>query len=323
MSVVSKLPFIPFTKSNYADLQQSVYHSDRDSYRGELRHGLNGRLTETTGIADIQVPYSKEKYARTVVWCLRVLLDGWPWHIPFANLSDIKGGAATLRLLVDLLRDGTLRFIPAPEDVWKRALHGPDSVLPHVMSAAKLPPLPRTIQPLRFSLDRFSDLTTPRGYRPPVSRDKPPPLAAPRRLPAPAEEHVLHPDNLELVLTAPIRQSSSHATGPRPQRCDTNKARHRPVSNPEGKPMRARKIGVLTSSFVLDRSAGPGTSTALAPWTKVMKPLSEHRLPLLINDNLGGYDAPDRDESEVEDIESDFSEDECEGGHQAKRRRIL
>ncbi|PIL34885.1 hypothetical protein GSI_02672 [Ganoderma sinense ZZ0214-1] len=325
MSVVSKLPFIPFTASNYADLQRNVYHSDRDSYRGELRHGLNGRLAETTGISDIQVPYSKERYARMLVWCLHVLLDGWPWHIPFMNLSDIKGGAAPLRLLIDLLRDGMLRFIPAPEHVWKRALHDPDSVLPHVIAAAKLPLLPRTTQLPKFSLDRFSDLTTPRGGRAPFSRNQPPAAqAASRRLPALAEERVLHPHNLELVLTAPIGPGSSHTTGPRRQRCNTNKARHRPVSNPEGKPLRARKIGVLTSQFVLDRPSGPGTSTVPVSPSKVMKPLSEHRLPLLINDDLGRYVVLGRDESGVEEIDSKSDlEDEREGSQQAKRRRVL
>ncbi|KAI1788045.1 hypothetical protein LXA43DRAFT_895290, partial [Ganoderma leucocontextum] len=64
-----------------------------------------------TGILHIRMHYSKEKYARIIVWCLGVLLDGWPWHIPFTNLSDIIGGAASLRLLRDLMRDGRLKFI--------------------------------------------------------------------------------------------------------------------------------------------------------------------------------------------------------------------
>ncbi|KAI1791631.1 hypothetical protein LXA43DRAFT_856091, partial [Ganoderma leucocontextum] len=64
-----------------------------------------------TGIADIHMCYSEETYARIVVWCLGVILDGWPAHIPFTNLSNIKGGAAPLRLLRDLWRDGTLKFV--------------------------------------------------------------------------------------------------------------------------------------------------------------------------------------------------------------------
>nr|VWP02034.1 Superoxide dismutase (EC [Ganoderma boninense] len=326
---VSKLPFIPFTVSNYADSQRNVYRSDRDSYRGELRHGLNGQLAESTGISDIQMPYSKEKYARLVVWCLRLMLDGWPWHIPFTNLSDIKGGAAPLRLLVDLLHSGTLRFIPAPEHVWRRALHDPDSVLPHVMAAAKLPPLPRTIQPLQFSLDRFRDLTTARGLCAPSSRNPSPRPCASRRRPAPAPavERILDPRNLDPLLTAPIGPGSSQTTHERHQRCDTNKARHRPVSNPEGKPMRARKVGVLTSPFVLDGLASPGPSTVPAPRSRPMKPLSAHRLPLLVNDHLGGYCAPGAvqggGESEVEGIDSDAEDEYDSGGHQAKRRRML
>ncbi|KAM5545312.1 hypothetical protein V8D89_000925 [Ganoderma adspersum] len=322
MSVVSKLAFIPFTPSNYADLQRSVYYSDRDLHRGELRHGLKSMLVLATGIQDIQVPYSKEKYARILVWCLGLLLDGWPWHIPFTNLSDIKGGVAPLRLLRDLLRDGTLKFIPAPPDVRRRALHDPESVLPHIIAAAKLPPLPRTIKPLKFSLERFRDLTTSRGGRAQLSRERQPSSSAQQRLPPAPQERVLHPDNLEPVLTSPIGIGSSPAIHERRQRCDTNKARHRPVSNPEGRPLRARKIGVLTSQFVLDRPAGPEPRAVPPSRGKVLKPLSEHRLPLMVNDDLGRYITQGRDDREVEEIESD-SEDERESGRQAKRRRYL
>ncbi|KAM5546331.1 hypothetical protein V8D89_000457 [Ganoderma adspersum] len=278
MSVVSKLPFIHFTPSNYADMQRNVYHSDRDSYRGELRERLKSML---------------EKYTRILVWCLGMLLDGWPWHIPSTNLSDIKGGVEPLRLLGDLLRDGTLKFIPAPPDVRRHAL-----VLPHVMAAARLPPLPRTIQPLKFSLKRFRDLTTSRSGRAHPSRERQPSSSAHRRLSAPAQEHVLHPDKLE-------------------------PARHRPVSNPEARPLRARKIGVLTSQFVLDWPASPVPRAALPSRSKVMKPLSEHRLPLMVNDDLGHYVPLGGDGGAVEEIESDSEDERRESGHRAKRPRYL
>ncbi len=99
-----------------------------------------------------------------------MLLDGCPAHVPFTNLSNIKGGIASLRLLRDLLRDGKLKFIPAPPDIRQRALHDPESVLPHVMSAAKLPPLPLTITTLKFSESHFCDLMAPRGKVAPLLR---------------------------------------------------------------------------------------------------------------------------------------------------------
>ncbi|KAM5543358.1 hypothetical protein V8D89_003232 [Ganoderma adspersum] len=320
MSVVSKLTFIPFTP-HYTDSNTApqTYHSDRDSFRGELRGGLNDMLALAAGIAQMGLPYSKEKYARIVVWCLRLLLDGWPAHIPFTNLSDIEGGIASLRLLRDLLRDGTLKFIPAPPDVRQRALHDPESVLPHVMAAAKLPPLPRTIPVLKFSESRFHDLTASRGHVKPLlcrnlvsTRTRTPVLA-----PVPAEEHVLHPHTLEPVLTTPLGPSSSRKPHERRQRWDINRARHRPVSNPEGKPMRARKLGALTSSFVLDSPTHP----AAAPG-KVLRPLSELRLPVMVSDHLSGYVALGGDDGELDEIESfSDSEDEREWRNRAKRQR--
>ncbi|PIL27901.1 hypothetical protein GSI_10023 [Ganoderma sinense ZZ0214-1] len=244
MSVVSKLTFVPFTPDSIESTSR-VYHSGRNLYRGELRAGLNSMFALAAEIVGMGLPYSKENYARIVVWCLRLLLDGWPAHIPFMNLSDIKGGIAPLRELRDLLHDGTLRFIPAPPDVRERALHDPESVLPHVIAAAKLPPLPLTIPVLKFSL------------RPPNAH------IPPALIPAPAEERVLDPRTLEPVLTAPLGPDSTSQPHERRQRCDVNKARHRPVSNPEGKPMRARKIGALTSSYVLDPPARPSPGLAL------------------------------------------------------------
>ena len=271
--------------------------------------------------------YSKEKYSRIVVYCLGVLLDGWPAHIPFTNLSDIKGGIAPLRLLRDLLRNGTLKFIPAPPDVRQRALHDPDSVLPHVMSAAKLPPLPLTIPMLKFSESRFHDLIASRGilalrtHRQVVSTRAHLPSSAPVL----AEERVLHPDTLEPVLTAPILSDSSRQPRARRQRCDVNKARHRPISNPEGKPLRARKVGALTSNFVLDRPTAPSAASTSSR-SRVLKPLSEHRLPVMVNDHLGGYVTPGRGDGdlEVDEIES-FTDSEDEGGrrNRVKRRRCL
>ncbi|KAM5533050.1 hypothetical protein V8D89_013268 [Ganoderma adspersum] len=298
MFVVSKLTFIPFTPHyTDSDTAPQTYHSDRDSFRGELRGGLNTNFA--AGIARIRLLYSKEKYARIVVWCLCLLLDGWPAHIPFTNLSDIKRGIASLRLRRDLLRDGTLKFIPTPPDVRQCALHNPESVPPHVMTAAKLPPLPPTIPPL--------------VCQHPVSTR----TRTPVRAPVQAEERVLHPHTLEPVLPVPLSLESSIQSRQRRQRCDLNKARHRPVSNPEGKPIRARKVGALTSNFVLDRPTRPAAAQG-----RVLKPLSELQLTVMVSDHLGGYVAVARDDAEVDGIEP-FSdpEDESERRNRAKQPR--
>lgn len=92
----------------------------------------------------------------------------------------------------------------------------------------------------------------------------------------------------------------------RRQRSDVNKARARPVSNPAGKPSHSRKIGALTSLYVLDQ--GPAAAQSARP----MKPLSEHPLPLLTSEHIGNYVEVDGEGAEEEEIES-WSDSEVSG----------
>lgn len=139
--------------------------------------------------------YSAEEYARVIIWCLGWALDGWPWHIPFTNLSNIKGGVRPLRLLKDLWLSGTLRFVRAPPNVRARALHDPESVLPHVIAAAALPPLPLTVRGPKYNPENFQHLLTSSGHA-----VRPVPKSA---IPT-VQELVLHPDNLKPVLALPV-----------------------------------------------------------------------------------------------------------------------
>ncbi|PIL26720.1 hypothetical protein GSI_11199 [Ganoderma sinense ZZ0214-1] len=260
-----------------------------------------------------------ERYARLVVWCLRLLLDGWPAHIPFTNLSDIDGGLASLRLLRDLrvYTTASSDSLPAPP-TFVSAL----SMTLRAFCRTSWPP-PSSLRcrslsrSSKNSESRFHDLIAPRGQVAPLTHRQP--VSTRARLPAPiptmAEELVLHLDTLETVLTVPLGPHSSHGPHERRQRCDVNKARHRPVSNPEGRPMRARKVGALTSCFVLDRPArtSPGQG-------KVLKPLSELRLPVMVNDHLGGCTALCEDDREVDEIES---VDESERRDRPKCRRCV
>ncbi|KAM5536938.1 hypothetical protein V8D89_009395 [Ganoderma adspersum] len=293
MPVASKIRFVHFTP-HHTDLPQKVYRSGRDIIRGDLRVGFD----TTLGIIDISMCYTAEEYARIIVWCLGWILDGWPYHIPFTNLSNIKGGVRPLRILWDLWQNGTLRFVRAPHDVRERALHDPESVLPHVIASAALPPLTRTLSPPKFTLSRFQDLL-PRSARtaPPAPRTNAA-SAPPMRSQAPltAEEVVLHPDNLEPILSIPLDPGSARPPHQRRQRCDVNKARHRPT----GKKSHSRKVGPLTSRYVLDTPSAPSTSST----RKVMKPLSEHRLPLMVDEFIGDYVGGRREEADIEDIES-------------------
>lgn len=242
--------------------------------------------------------YTAEEYARIIVWCLGWILDGWPYHIPFTNLSNIKGGVRPLRILWELWQDGTLRFVRAPHDVRERALHDPESVLPHVMAAAALPPLPRMLSPPKFTLSRFQDLL-PRSARVALPAPRTRTMSAPpvrSQAPLVAEELVLHPNNLEPILSMPLGPGSARPPHERRQRCDVNKARHRPT----GKKSHSRKVGPLTSRYVLDIPSAPSTSSK----RKAIKPLSEHRLPLMVDESLGDYVGGRCEEAEIEDIES-------------------
>ncbi|KAM5545420.1 hypothetical protein V8D89_001033 [Ganoderma adspersum] len=278
MPVASKLTFIPFTPRDIG-LPRKVYQSDRDDMRGELRGGVNSML----GIENMTMCYTAEEYARLIVWCLGLMLVGWPHYIPFANLSDVKGGARTLRILRDLLRDGTLKFVRAPPDVRARALHDPESVLPHVIAAAALPPppFPLTLQAPKFDIPRFQDLL-PRSSHVATS-SRPRQSVSMRAPPAPAEEVVLHPDNLEPILSTPLGSDAPRTSHERRQRRDINKSRG-------GKKSHSRKVGPLTKPYVLDNVRAGG---------KPLKPLSELRVPLMVDDAIGHYS-----QVEVDDIES-------------------
>ncbi|KAM5533250.1 hypothetical protein V8D89_013115 [Ganoderma adspersum] len=307
MPAASKLTFVPFTPRDIG-LPRTVHRSERDILRGDLRGAIRTMLVLATGILSIQMCYTAEEYARFIVWCLGWLLDGWPYNIPFANLSDIKGGVRPLRILRDLHRAGTLKFVRAPPDVRQRALHDPDSVLPHVIAAAALPPPPRplTLRPPKFDLSRFQDLlprTQPAA--PSFSSSSTSSSSSTHANPVPERAHprpsahelVLHPDNLEPVLARPLGPDAP-GHHDRRQRCDFNKARLRPVS---GRKPYAPKVGVLTSSYVLDT---PARTSVQSAGGKVLKPLSELRLPLMVDDHLGEYFAVRGEAEEAEEIES-------------------
>ncbi|KAI0323614.1 hypothetical protein GY45DRAFT_1264308, partial [Cubamyces sp. BRFM 1775] len=68
---------------------------------------------ELTGIPGVHLWYTPVKYARLVVLKHKHKLVNWPAHIPFDDISRIKGGNRVLQTLLDLWKAGTLRFEPA------------------------------------------------------------------------------------------------------------------------------------------------------------------------------------------------------------------
>ncbi|KAI0323222.1 hypothetical protein GY45DRAFT_1216929, partial [Cubamyces sp. BRFM 1775] len=83
-----------------------------------------------TGIPGVHLWYTPNKYARLVVLKHKWKLVNWPAHIPFDDISQIKGGNRVLQTLLELWRSGTLRFEPATERDLLDAEGDPVSVHP-------------------------------------------------------------------------------------------------------------------------------------------------------------------------------------------------
>nr|VWO94674.1 Mitogen-activated protein kinase (EC [Ganoderma boninense] len=267
MSVVSKLTIIPFPSHRTdGDITPPAYQSNRDLFRAVA-----------TGIAGMGVRDSKEKYTRLVVWCLRLLLDGWPAHIPFTNAALPRFASCWTSYATACSRSSLQPRMSGSALTMTRRASGRTSLQPQ-----RSLPLPLTMPVLQFSTSRLHDLVAPRGQAPPLMRRHP--VSPPARLPAPipdaAEEHVHHPDTLEPVPTAPPDPESSCHPRERRQRRDVKAAHYCPVSNP----MRARTVGVLTSDFVLGRPAHANHGQGM-----VLKPLLELRRQMVVSDHLGGY----------------------------------
>ncbi len=60
--------------------------------------------------------WTVEEYLEIVVGLFRYKLLGWPGSVKFANLSDIRGGQATLDRLSHLWRTGRMRFVKLTDE---------------------------------------------------------------------------------------------------------------------------------------------------------------------------------------------------------------
>ncbi|KAM5530915.1 hypothetical protein V8D89_015405 [Ganoderma adspersum] len=92
-------------------------YSDRRGYvRGQLREEIDDKLREVTGDDEAGMYWTLEDYVESVVLQHGLKLVGWPPHIPFQNLSNIRGGASELTHLKLRWESGILRFVPITED---------------------------------------------------------------------------------------------------------------------------------------------------------------------------------------------------------------
>ncbi|OBZ70743.1 hypothetical protein A0H81_09266 [Grifola frondosa] len=86
------------------------YSSRFAEMRSELRRQMHAALCGLTGDRQAQMYWTPHAYRKYVVQRHRVKLVGWPKSLRFCNLSFVRGGNNTLRLLYNLWTDGTMRF---------------------------------------------------------------------------------------------------------------------------------------------------------------------------------------------------------------------
>ncbi|OSC96237.1 hypothetical protein PYCCODRAFT_1379537, partial [Trametes coccinea BRFM310] len=84
-----------------------------------------------TGNPTARMSWSVNGYAKTVVRRYRQKLVNWPAHIPFTNLSDLRGGVRVLCTLQHLWDTGVLRLEPATAEDAMDSLRSARSVHPN------------------------------------------------------------------------------------------------------------------------------------------------------------------------------------------------
>ncbi|OSD01368.1 hypothetical protein PYCCODRAFT_1468792 [Trametes coccinea BRFM310] len=213
----------------------------RDQLRAALRKAMDDDLERLTALEGAHMSWTRKRYVKLVVLRYGYFLDGWPADVPFVNLSDLLGGMAPLERLYKLWMDGILRFVPATPELLALAVKDPLRVPPR--------------EPSDMSVEHDT-VAVPAAEGIVVS-----PLA-------------LHPGTLDVLGTHPTSTQPSrmvkHGKRARHQRRDVKKARARPVTNPEGRPLRRAKLGVKSARCVLD-----GDDTADGKFWAVEDPLGE------------------------------------------------
>ncbi|KAI9069708.1 hypothetical protein FKP32DRAFT_1671149 [Trametes sanguinea] len=212
----------------------------RDQLRAALRGAIDGELESLTSLLGAHMSWTRKGYVKLVVLRYGYILYGWPLDIPFMNLSLLPGGIAPLQRLYDLWTRGILRFELASPEMLARAAADPLSVPPWdpssraAGSGGVVPAEGVVVSPLALHPGTLNVLGT-------------------------------HPTS-----TQPSTLAATQGKRARRQRRDLKKARSRPVTNPEGRPLRRPKCGVKSATCVLD---GDGTG---AFWA-VDDPLGELR----------------------------------------------
>ncbi|KAI0652801.1 hypothetical protein C8Q70DRAFT_885434, partial [Cubamyces menziesii] len=187
---------------------------------------------ELTGVPGVHLWYSPKRYARLIVLKHKHKLVGWPAHVPYEDISKIKGGNEVLETLLDLWRTQTLRFERATErDLWYAKV-----------DPARVHPNPTALRETRGEGCR-------RGARTGIEGDDSGSLVV-RSL-------VFHPTTMEplgyhYTSTQPSVAAGLFGGRPREQRSDVKKPRYRTAEDAQRRGSRRPREGVKSARYVLE-----------------------------------------------------------------------
>ncbi|OSC96252.1 hypothetical protein PYCCODRAFT_1441176, partial [Trametes coccinea BRFM310] len=130
---MAPLLFVEFTLQPHPPHEGFPCHRSR--LRGELRAYINRMLGDAIGNPRARMRWTFQAYLEEIVLRDRHQLVHWPPHIPFANLSLLKGGIRTLlelrRLLYSQDPNLAIRFEPVTAEECAKAVLDPMSMHPN------------------------------------------------------------------------------------------------------------------------------------------------------------------------------------------------
>ncbi|OJT15284.1 hypothetical protein TRAPUB_8155 [Trametes pubescens] len=126
-------PIVTFLPVESNPVSEPPQKTERGRLRRMLRRYVYGGLPnpgKKTGDPRASLNYSENRYAKGTVIKYGYKLTGWPKKIPFRNFNSLRGGNATLRMLICRWKDGKLRFERATPKDLELAKHDPSAILP-------------------------------------------------------------------------------------------------------------------------------------------------------------------------------------------------
>ncbi|KAI1791408.1 hypothetical protein LXA43DRAFT_1094557 [Ganoderma leucocontextum] len=226
------------------DAPWKTHSFERDRLRSEIRTRMDRKLVELTGIADAYMHWTEAGFLDRVVFEYHCGVQHWPRRWPFKNLSSLKGGCEPLREIRDALVSGSLRIVRLTDEQLAEARANPESFLPNPTLRSEPDESPRAetyhVIPLVLHPHDLSPISHPRSSEPPSEAE-----AGPSSVASPLIRIVAGPES-----------------APRRQRRDIKKRRRRPVTNPEDRPPRRRRLGVQTPEYVYDPVPAPAPTEA-------------------------------------------------------------